>query len=214
MSVFVHSLWASSLDDYDSARLRIRTLFEPTEIVEATSFDMLIRTEQVEGDPGDAWIRPESSVARHQVALYVLNSGALDGPDAAQGLSRAVIGAASHLPALNADIMEELSGAISASPLLPDLNRDRVANLSVYEARVVTGDGERSITYNDPAQMGGRFRDDWAPQTSLTAATFRHAPLGVLVTAFADGQIWLEGAAPQMVPEVVAGTVSRLWFTR
>jgi hypothetical protein len=208
MSVFVHSLWAESPGPYEFVRDYIRTYFEATRAFEGSGYFMLTRTEQAEGDPGDAWIRPESTAASHQVAVYVLDPSRSRHP-----VGGTVIGAASYLPALNSDIMDELNESVPpVRPLLPHLDRDRVADLSVYEARIVTEDIERSITYADRDRAGSRFREDWSSETSLTAATLRYEPLGVLVTAFSDGQIWLEGTDPETIPEVVAGTVSRLWF--
>jgi hypothetical protein len=206
VSVFVHSQWAYSPRTYESVRDGIRTYFDAIRIHEEPGYTMLTRTEQAEGDPGDAWSKPESTAASHQVAVYVLDSRRLRLPGGA------VIGAASHLPALNADIMDELRGGLPARLLRPNLNPDRVADLSIYEARIVTDEGERSITYADPNRAALLFREDWPAQTSLTAVTLRHQSLGVLVTAFSDGQIWLEGAEPEMIPEVVAGPVRRLWL--
>ena len=114
------------------------------------------------------------------------------------------------MPALNSVIMDELQSVTYGNLMLPNLERNRVANLPVYEARIATSEGERSITYTDPEHATSRFLEDWASDASLTAATVRHDP-GVLLTAFSDGQIWLQGAAPDTIPEVVTNTVSYLW---
>jgi hypothetical protein len=121
-----------------------------------------------------------------------------------------VFGTASDLPALNSAIMDDWVRLTDGVRVVPNLDRDRLADLPVYEARVVSDDGERSITYANPESAASRFADDWPRDVALTAATIRHDP-DVLLTAFADGQVWFEGAGPERVPEVITNTVCYLW---
>jgi len=207
--VFVHSLWSSSPLPVGQARDAVRTVLPEFEVSGTDSFS-LTRFEQAEdADFDNVWRTPASSVATHRVVVYVLDQLRL--PVVAPSSPGSIIGAVSDLPALNSVIMDQLQSAIGSRPMLPNLNRNRVANFTVYEARIVSGDGERSITYADPSVATSRFLDDWPVDASLTAATIRHDP-SVLLTAFSDGQIWLQGATPEEIPNVIENTVSFLWI--
>jgi hypothetical protein len=205
--MFVHSLWSRSPLPVEQASSTIRDQLGFEMRGDATEFFMLDRLEQAESADFDgAWMTPASNVASHRVVVYVLDPQRLPLP----GPRGSIIGAVSDLPALNSVIMDELQSVTYGKLILPNLERNRVANQRVYEARIATSEGERSITYTDPEHATSRFLEDWASNASLTAATIRHDP-GVLLTAFSDGQIWLQGAAPDRVPEVVTNTVSYLW---
>lgn len=209
-TMFVHSLWSlASLSFWDAQAAVSEFLgdFEPYQIGPGSI--MRTRTERTAGvGGGDDWIRPgEENWVDHLAAVYVLDVGQAGFPSLPGGT---VMGAVSNLPALNADIMDQFVSRMQARIIEPDLRRDTLANLHVYEARIVTDAGERSITYADPDSASSRFADDWAGDAPLTAATLWHEHNGLL-TAFADGQIWLEGVGPSEVPDVVAQTVGRLW---
>ena len=208
--MFVHSLWSHTSAEYDSVLEGLREVFGDLEQLtdDGAGRFFLTRTSVVEGQRSDAWISPEATAASYHLTVHVLESERLNAPHGT------IVGTVSHLPALNSDVMDDLRDVLGAEPVFPDLTPGRVANLQVYEARIVTDDGERSITYSDPHHAAALFRQDWSGAPSLTAATIRHEELGALVTAFADGQVWLEGTEPTLVPEVLAGTVGRLWFGR
>jgi hypothetical protein len=211
VTVFVHSLWSVTSLPFGRANFTVAELlsdFEPSSGADPR-IAAFTRTEQIaSADFDDTWARPVGeNWVDHLTAVYVLDTEAA-GFQHLPG--RTVIGAVSDLPAVNSDIMDQLQSNTAGQTIEADLRLDRLAGLRVYEARVTTDTGERSITYADPEHAASLLAQDWGGDASLTAATIQYGDT-VLLTAFADGQIWLNGVAPEAVPEVVSATVSRLW---
>jgi hypothetical protein len=213
VTVFVHSLWSVTPLPFGLANFTVAQVLNDFEASAGSDPGIAVftRTEQIAStDLDESWARPTGdNWVAHLTAVYVLDTEAA-GLQLQQLPGRTVIGAVSDLPAANSDLMDQLRGSTQGQIIEPDLRLDRLTNLRVYEARVVTDTGERSITYADPDHAASHFAEDWAGDSSLTAATIQHDD-SVLLTAFADGQIWLGGVAPEAVPEVVSATVSRLW---
>jgi hypothetical protein len=205
--VFVHSLWSLTPLPLDVVRGRL--LAELTDFQHPAAnqgFDLFRSVRTINIGLEDAWTTYSTeTVVDHLLAVYII--------DTRSGFpaTGTIVGAVSDLPEANSTVMDQVIASTGGHIIQPDLRRDRVFDeLDVYEARVVDDSSERSITYSNPGEARVRYSVDWADNQPLTAATALHED-GSLLTAFTDGQIWLEGVQPADVSQAMKKTFGKLW---
>jgi hypothetical protein len=209
--MWIHSLWSLVPGTPEDLAVKLtEQLFVGGSIDELRGGVMLKRRDSFTGRrDDDAWsIEPDSGFETVEVsALYVVNPKTIGVPAAG---GRTLVGIASPRPAANHSFVSRLAAKFDATAVLPVLSKRNLldlAGLTVYEVRKEEDERESSVTYLDAKQPV--VLNDWADETEFDAVTLNLG--GSLLTHFADGQLWLNGLAPEDVPDAVGVLGAQLW---
>jgi len=219
--MWVHSLWSLVPGEVNELVQYISdgVLSDNSEHQDIPGGLLLRQRDTVVEVPTDGdWIRtPGAAETTELVGLYVLTPMEY-GLQSTGG--RSLVGIVSARPASNHALLERARMVISKYanytaesiiPILPALSKRALRDLNgltVYEARTERDDREVSVTYFHPdaPDVLDEWPDDATEFAAVTMSWGNH-----LLTVFADGQVWLQGVAPEEVPSAIGTVGANLW---